>query len=338
MPSRTLTTTHVPRTYAELRRAVENTIIKGQREAELAKVRTYHETGRLIHEHVLLFKDRATRHAQTMQRLSEDLKMDRTVLLRCVQFYRAFPYVATWRHITWAHYRVLIPVEDVKLRHSLATEADQNEWPVARLEQRVRALRPSTPAGGDALKDVTPPRPLVPKRGTVGVWRVVAAGTGLAVDLGFTSYVDLPAPTRLKEGAFVQLDAAGQFVAMPDVSKAALYTYRAEVLRVVDGDTLWAKIYLEPGRWVKEKLRLRGLDCPEMNTAEGRAAKRFVEALVAKAKAVTVATFKPDKYDRYLADVFLDGEGCEPTFLNNELLANGHAVRKGEYALTDWGE
>jgi endonuclease YncB( thermonuclease family) len=116
---------------------------------------------------------------------------------------------------------------------------------------------------------------------------------------------------------------------------------------VVDGDTLWMKIHLGPRQWVKEKLRLRGLDCPEMDTPEGKAAKRFVETLVAGAKSVTITTFKPDKWDRYLADVFLamDGEGgraqqdCAPTgeiFLNNALLANGHAVRMDEYALTDW--
>jgi hypothetical protein len=29
-------------------------------------------------------------------------------------------------------------------------------------------------------------------------------------------------------------------------------------------------------------------------------------------------------------------DGSDAVFLNNELLANGHAVRKDEYSLTDW--
>ena len=73
-----------------------------------------------------------------------------------------------------------------------------------------------------------------------------------------------------------------------------------------------------------------------MNTPEGKAAKRFVQALVDRAKAVVVTTTKPDKYDRYLADVFLEGDfsqiptagaqlGDEAVFLNNLLLENGHA-------------
>ena len=49
----------VPQTYAELRRSVEAVLFAGRRDIEAAWVRTYHETGRLIHEHLLLNKDRA---------------------------------------------------------------------------------------------------------------------------------------------------------------------------------------------------------------------------------------------------------------------------------------
>jgi endonuclease YncB( thermonuclease family) len=61
----------------------------------------------------------------------------------------------------------------------------------------------------------------------------------------------------------------------------------------------------------------------------------YVALRRAVAPVVTITTTKPDKYDRYLADVFLktpDGE----VYLNNELLRHGHAVRKGEYAPADW--
>jgi endonuclease YncB( thermonuclease family) len=337
MPQNTLVSRPVPKTYAALRRAVEIAMIRGQREADLAKVRSYHETGRLIHAHVLLFKDRARRNARTMQRLSEDLRVDRTVLHRCVSFYRAFPYVATWQHIGWAHFRVLIPLADAKLRLALANEADKHEWPVAQLEQRIRSLLPLSAGGGDTMENVTPPKPLVPKRGTVGVWQVIASDDRLAVDLGFTAYVDLPAKTKLGAGDLVCAGGDGTFASAPAATKADLYTYEARIMRVVDGDTLWVKIYLEPGRWLKEKLRLRGIDCPEMDTPEGRAAKRFVETLVATAHRVTITTTKPDKWDRYLSDVFLETDDGD-LFLNNHLLANGHARRMDEYSLTDWGE
>jgi micrococcal nuclease len=141
----------------------------------------------------------------------------------------------------------------------------------------------------------------------------------------------------------VRVAASGIGLAQ-DATKADLFTYRAEVLKVVDGDTLWVKVYLEPERWVKQKLRLRDLDCPEMNTPEGKAAKLFVEALLTESKGVIICTTKPDKYDRYLADTFLTagdsstGSGqADEIYLNNELLRHGHAVRKGGgYTPADW--
>ena len=56
----------VPQTFVELVRAVKATMIEGQRAVEHAKVRTYWETGRLIKEYVLLFKDRADYGASTI--------------------------------------------------------------------------------------------------------------------------------------------------------------------------------------------------------------------------------------------------------------------------------
>jgi len=58
MAQRPLLPATAPKTYAELKRGVEAALLTGQRNVEQAKVRTYWETGRLIHEHVLLFRDR----------------------------------------------------------------------------------------------------------------------------------------------------------------------------------------------------------------------------------------------------------------------------------------
>ena len=94
---------------------------------------------------------------------------------------------------------------------------------------------------------------------------------------------------------------AGDLVRLaPDATKSEIYTYGAEVLRVVDGDTLWLKVRLRARHWLREKLRLRGLDCPEMDTPEGKEARRFAESCLSRAAAVTITT-KPDKWDRYLS-------------------------------------
>jgi endonuclease YncB( thermonuclease family) len=63
-----------------------------------------------------------------------------------------------------------------------------------------------------------------------------------------------------------------------------------------------------------------------------------VEALLARTKAVTIRTTKPDKYDRYLADIFLALDDGTETYLNNALLSSGQAVLKRAWEFGDWGE
>ena len=113
-----------------------------------------------------------------------------------------------------------------------------------------------------------------------------------------------------------------------------LYTYRATVEEVVDGDTLWVGIDCGFGVWVRQKLRLRGIDTPELPGAAGRRAKAFVEKALGQVPFVVVTTTRPDKYDRYLSDLFHLPGATDPEkvlsegrFLNQQLLDEGLAVR-----------
>ncbi len=331
----------VPRTYAELRSGVQETLLTGQQRTEEAKVRTYWETGRLIQEHLLIHKERAKYGGQVVPKLAEDLGISDRVLYHCVQFARTFPILTARSEFTWAHYRALLQIEDKTQRKKIEAEAAKNGWTSRQLEERIRPINLLKANNNeDAVERVPTAKPLVSKRGTVGVYRVIAGEEILSVDLGFTSYLDLTEEQAvgLQGGRLIRLDAKGKFLPAEDAKTSELFTYRAEVIRVVDGDTLWMKIYLRPRHWLKEKLRLRALDCPEMDTPEGKAAKRFVETLVAQAVSVTITTTKPDKYDRYLSDIFLESESGEEIFLNNALLQNGHAIRKESYSLSDWEE
>ncbi len=343
MPSRTLAAlAPAPRTYAELRRGVEATLLHGQRLIERAKVRTYWETGRLIQQHLLLNADRAAYGAQVVPRLARDLEVSARVLYQCLQFARAYPILHDRAEFTWAHYRVLIQIPDEAQRKAVTAEALKRGWTSPQLETRVRELALLAAPADEAASETAPTPPaarlLVPKRGTPGVYRLVARGDRLAVDLGFKIYRPLTAAEArgLEEGGFVRLDEAGAISPADDATKADLFTYRATVPRVIDGDTLVVEIELFPQCIVEQKLRLRGLDCPEIDTPGGKAAKRFTLAAVAAAAAVSINTSKPDKYDRYLADVFLGAEGGDDVFLNNALLENGHAVRKDAWEFRDW--
>ncbi|MBI2950719.1 thermonuclease family protein, partial [bacterium] len=112
---------------------------------------------------------------------------------------------------------------------------------------------------------------------------------------------------------------------------------RAVVEEVVDGDTLWTRVDCGFRAWTRQKLRLRGIDAPELSTVAGQRARDFVAKALAEVPFVVRTTTKPDKYDRYLSDVFyLPGENDPQNvlnkglFLNQQLLDRGLAVRFGD--------
>lgn len=96
---------------------------------------------------------------------------------------------------------------------------------------------------------------------------------------------------------------------------------------------MWLQISLGFGFWVRQKVRLRGIDAAELDTAAGRKAKRLIEAECAKVSEIIVTTTKPDKYDRYLSDLWI-GE----TNLNKLLLSKGLARLKTEISEPDWDD
>ncbi len=328
----------VPADYAALRRAVEDTVFKGRAEIERAWVRTYHETGRLINEHVLRLKVRADYGAKILRRLAADTGISERTLYECRQFQRYFPILRARAKLTWAHYRVLCQLEDEARREELLRQAERKGWTSDELSRHVRTANAASlrVAAGSAVPLASPaPVRLQPRRGTPGVCRVVADGDGLAADLGFATFLPLPGGTPIEAGDFVRV-REGRASIEREATRADLFTYHGEVLKAVDADTLWVRVSLPAGVWVKQKLRLRDLDAPELSTTEGRAAKRFVDQLFARGRAVVFCTTKPDKYDRYLADVFVTDADGQEVFLNQALLDAGHAAVKREWEFADW--
>lgn len=104
------------------------------------------------------------------------------------------------------------------------------------------------------------------------------------------------------------------------------YTRSALVARVIDGDTL--ELEIDNGFHTglkKQRLRLLGINCPELNTPEGQAAKEAVRAKV-EGKQVVIRSHKDadhDSFGRWLCEVWIGDES-----LNDWLVTNGHAVRK----------
>jgi endonuclease YncB( thermonuclease family) len=92
--------------------------------------------------------------------------------------------------------------------------------------------------------------------------------------------------------------------------------YFAQVTHVSDGDTLWVK---PDGDAMPRKLRLQGLDAPEICQTGGPAARDALADLVANAR-VSVNVKYQDDYGRGLAHLSINGED-----VGARLVASGHA-------------
>jgi endonuclease YncB( thermonuclease family) len=78
-------------------------------------------------------------------------------------------------------------------------------------------------------------------------------------------------------------------------------TYPAEVVRVIDGDTFEARVRVWPGLDVDTKVRLRGIDAPELHArcgdeyAKAQAARAALETILAEG-GVAISRVGLDKY------------------------------------------
>ena len=94
--------------------------------------------------------------------------------------------------------------------------------------------------------------------------------------------------------------------------------WNARVLYVVDGDSLWVR---PEGGGVRARLRLEGIDAPEICQDQGPEARAALQALaLGRRVRVTVRTY--DRYGRAIASVVrLDGE----VDLAGRMVASGQA-------------
>jgi len=128
------------------------------------------------------------------------------------------------------------------------------------------------------------------------------------------------------------------------------YLYDAEVVKFVDGDSVWLRLTktftLDFGfkiidRQTKETVqnfRLAGINAAELRkpTREaGEAAKAELVNLLSQRLPIKVATHKTGKYGRYLVDIYV-GEGPDYLHINAEMLKSEFVVPYGDPVPASW--
>lgn len=100
-----------------------------------------------------------------------------------------------------------------------------------------------------------------------------------------------------------------------------LYTYEAELVEVIDGDTFDFQVDLGFFTYKQVRVRLRDVDTAEIYGVKkesneykrGQEQKRFSKEQLSEADEIILKTYKDEtgKYGRYLANVFIDDQSLK---------------------------
>ena len=284
-----------------------------RQEIEQGKLVTYWKVGKHIKKHLLKNKERANYGATLFPLLAENLKIDVTTLYRSVTFFEEYPKILdSTQELTWTHYTVLLAIPDIEQRRALETQVKKEHLSVSELKEIIHH---------SVTKELPKTKPILEVTRTVPyVYQTKQIQGKDMVDLGFNVFLD--GKTLQEKGS-----------ARTHLNSIPHYTYKAFVLEVLDGDTIWADIDLGLNTWTTQKLRFRGINSEGIETKEGRTAKDYVIKVLKDCKFIAIKTSWRDKYTRYLVDIFYDKDEQDllklinnGKFLNQELLDIGFCV------------
>jgi len=140
-------------------------------------------------------------------------------------------------------------------------------------------------------------------RGKVFNYKISGANE---IDLGFNIFLTLKHSFKAGEIVTVKKKGEKYFLKKSDLKLVQIHTYKAELERVVDGDTIHAKLDLGFGIKHHEILRLAQINAPEIATKEGKKSAANLKKILKDLPLLIVKTNKTDIYGRYVADIFFD--------------------------------
>lgn len=111
-----------------------------------------------------------------------------------------------------------------------------------------------------------------------------------------------------------------------------MYTYKAKLLKIIDGDTIDAEIDLGFGVFLRQRVRLYGINTPESRTRDlnekelGLAAKARLAEILSKEFIIETILNKRGKFGRVLGIIHAYETESQDTFnVNDRLVEEGFA-------------
>ncbi len=271
------------------------------------KVEMCWEIGQIIDQH-LLENNRADYGQNFFKELTKDTKIAEKTLYQMRAFYKAYPKLPKDENgLTWSHYRNLVSVKDVEKRKYLEDLTLTQNLDSKELQQKIKKSKPKA-------KPVKTPTKLVFQRGKIFSYKLAkfSDSDSSFVDCGFGIFTEVE--TKLTgEGEIVESIKKGAGFSLKKSARNIhqLYTYKAFLDKVVDGDTIHVTLDLGFKIRHKEILRLAKINAAESLSLEGKKATEVLKRILKDVPFLVVKTNKTDIYGRYIADVFFDASGKE---------------------------
>ena len=328
--------------FTAVKAALTSGLLAAQKVLEYERLKTYWQIGKEIHAAVAGSKGELRVEEALYHTISNDLyrqlnlEVSVDLLSRMVQFHKNYPRFPDGTPLTFTHYKALQRIHNPALRLKLEKAAIKKDMKVEALKQAIARINlESQPVPEKQRKR------LVCSRGEPYVY-YVRPQTGLdghesfRIDCGFKINTAIPANNPYVPDQSRVVRSAkenGKYaIHLYKEGRDKLYTYAGFVTRVVDGDTIDVRIDVGFGIGLNDRLRLKSINAPEMNTAAGRLAGKFLEDYFITCPAIVIRTSKAEMYGRWLADIFCL-PGCdaprtiaqEGEYLNQLLLDKGLA-------------
>ncbi len=305
---------------------------------EQEKRLTYWNVGKHIKQHLLQNEGREDYGKYVIPQLSKELDISRSVLYDSVQFFEQYPNIVPAQgQLTWSHIRVLLHVPEKQARQALEHKVLAENISFRELQKLVKNDKNSTNKAEKTTLQTSRDKPYV--------YRYKKIQKQTMLDLGFRFYIQNPfteakpkssTPPRTRKTDVIQIEKTNDEYQLVNLGKGSVphYTYKAYVIEVIDGDTIWVNIDLGFNNWTTQKLRFKGVNTKAIETAEGQSAKEYIESRLKGCKFIAVKTYWRDKFTRYLADIFYKKRETDfnkviesGKFLNQELLDKGLAEK-----------
>jgi endonuclease YncB( thermonuclease family) len=311
--------------YTNLLKQIKQEIFQGLINARLAyeheKIIAYWKIGESIAKHLSSNVTETDYGKQLYKNLSGDLGIGERLLYQMSQFYSAYPNFEPVRNITWSHYRILTTIKDEKQRKIIEAKIAKDNLSKRALEVFLKEDRIPSPTP----HPIKPSKKLSISKGKLYTYEIFKAAyaDNLLIDCGFNVYHESEV-VSFKDSFVESVKTESGYKLIESSAKAKdLYTYKAYVEKIIDGDTIWLNVDCGFKIWSRQKIRLRGINAPEVTTPKGIEAMKFVIATLKGLPFVIVKSHGRDKYDRYLADIlYLKGEDNPQTVLENGVFLN----------------